>query len=147
MRARVPGFPLADVVLEDAALSPIFARPEGLRALSLADDVEDNADDEGFVKSLKYATSTLYYSMAGVFSGGSRTEQVGDMRASVSGFVITQRDRDYYREMGDKLRGEVGAEVEPAGVDSGGMFDASGLAGGRRNLMSLRALGTLRTLD
>ena len=127
LRARVPGFPITDVVLEDAALSPIFAKPERLRALSPADDVEDNAEDGGFVKSLKYATSTLYYSMAGVFSGGSRTEQVGDIRASLSGIEITQRNRDYYREMADKLRKEIGAEVEPVQAESGGMFDAGNL--------------------
>ena len=114
-------------MLKKAAVSPIFAKPTPLKAISLDDEVEDNATDEEFVKSLIYATSTLYYSAAGAFSGGSQSEQVGDIRASQSGFIITQRDRDYYRSMGDKLRGDIGADIEEMETDSGGMFDASSL--------------------
>lgn len=125
LRGEIPGYPFEDYVLKKAAASPIFAKPVALKPISLDDEVEDNATDEDFVKSLIYATSTLYYSAAGAFSGGSRSEQVGDIRASRSGFIITQRDRDYYRAMGDKLRGEVGADIEETQNDSGGMFDAS----------------------
>lgn len=127
LRAQVPGYPFEMAVLDNAALSPIFARPEALRAISVKDVIEDNADDEEFVKSLKYATSTLFYSASGVFSGGSRSEQVGDVHASLSGFIITQADREYYRAMADKLREEIGAEVEEDVTDKGGMFDASNL--------------------
>lgn len=127
LRARVPGYPFEVAVLEDAALSPVFAKPVRFRALSIKDDVEDNVDDEDFYKSLRYATSTLYYSAAGVFSGGSRSEQVGDVRASLSGFTITQSDREYYRKMGDKLRGELGCEVEQDVTEQGCMFDATNL--------------------
>lgn len=127
LRGEIPGYPFEDYVLKKAAASPMFAKPVALKPISLDDEVESNATDEEFVKSLTYATSTLYYSAAGAFSGGSRSEQVGDIHASMSGFIITQRDRDYYRAMGDKLRGEVGADVEETQSDSGGMFDASNL--------------------
>lgn len=125
LRARVPGYPFELPVLEDAAISPIFAKPVALKALSLKDTIEDHASDEDWVKALKYATSTLYYSIAGVFSGGSRTEQVGDIRTSQSGFVITKSDRDYYRSQGDELRKQIGADVEESATEQGGMFDAT----------------------
>lgn len=123
LRAEID-YPFADNVLKKAALSPVFAKPVAFRAIALDDIVDDNTDDEDFVKSLKYATSTLYYSAAGAFSGGSISEQVGDVRASKRGFVITQRDRDNYRAMGDMLRRELGAAVDETQTDSGGMFDA-----------------------
>lgn len=128
LRARVPGYPFEMPTLEDAVASPIFAKPVALNALSLKDTIEDNASDENWVKSLKYATSTLYYSIAGVFSGGSRSEQVGDIRTSQSGFVITKSDRDYYRGLGDKIRKQIGAELEESATEQGGMFDAAYLS-------------------
>lgn len=127
LRAQVPGYPFEIGVLENAVLSPIFARPDPLHSLSIKDIVEDNANDKEWVKSLKYATSTLFYSASGVFSGGSRSEQVGDIHASLSGFIITQSDREYYRNMGDKLRKEIGYEPEETIQMQGGMFDASEL--------------------
>ena len=127
LNAEIPGYPFKHEVLEKAALSPIFAKPVKMRAIALGDVIEDYADDEDFIRSLTYATSTLYYSAAGAFSGGSRSEQVGDVHASMSGFIITQADRAYYRSMGDKLRGDVGAEIEETEQDTGGMFDASSL--------------------
>ena len=127
LRAEIPGYPFKEEVIARAAYSPRKAKPIKLRALSLNDVVEDYDDDEEFDKSLTYALSTLYYSAAGAFSGGSRHEQVGDISASMSGFIITQKDRDYYRSMGDKLRGVVGADIEEMQSDSGGMFDASSL--------------------
>lgn len=127
LRAEIPGYPFKEEVIARAAYSPRKAKPIKLRALSLNDVVEDYDDDEEFDKSLTYALSTLYYSAAGAFSGGSRHEQVGDISASMSGFIITQKDRDYYRSMGDKLRGVVGAAIEEMQSDSGGMFDASSL--------------------
>ncbi len=127
LRAQVPGYPFEQSVLENAALSPLFARPAALRALSLGDNVEEHAEDEEWVRSLRYATSTLFYSASGVFSGGSRSEQVGDVHASLSGFVITQSDREYYRSQGDRLRAETGTEPEESGVESGGAFDATPL--------------------
>lgn len=127
LRAQVPGYPFEQSVLENAALSPLFARPEALPSLSLDDKVEEHADDEEWVRSLRYATSTLYYSASGVFSGGSRSEQVGDVHASLSGFVITQSDREYYRSQGDRLRAETGTEPEETAVEGGSAFDATPL--------------------
>ena len=127
LRAQVPGYPFDIEVLENAAMSPIFAKPEALRPISINDEILDHAGEEDWVKALKYATSTLFYSAAGMFSGGSRSEQVGDVHASQSGFIITQADREYYRNMGDKLREEIGYEPEESAQEQGGMFDASEL--------------------
>lgn len=127
LRAEIPGYPFRQEVLKKAALSPIKAKPTRLRALSLNHIIEDYDGDEDFGKSLTYATSTLYYSAAGVFSGSSRTEQVGDVRASESGVITTQSDREYYRSMGDKLRKEIGYEPEEQVQEQGGMFDATSL--------------------
>lgn len=125
LRAQVPGYPFETAVIEYAAVSPMFARPDAMCPLNISDVVEDNADDEGWVKSLKYATSTLFYSAAGVFSGGSRSEQVGDVHASQSGFTITQSDREYYRKVADELRGEIGAQIEKNVNEDTGAFDAT----------------------
>lgn len=125
LRARVPGYTFERPTLEDAALSPIFAKPEAFKAIGLADVIEDKADDEEFLASLKYATSTIYYSVAGVFSGGSRSEQMGNIRTSQSGFIITQADREYYRGKGDTLRKELGVDVEEDAPEESGMFDAT----------------------
>lgn len=125
LRARVPGYPFERTTLEDAALSPILAKPKAFRAIGLADVIEDNADDEEFLVSLKYATSTLYYSVAGVFSGGSRSEQMGNIRTSLSGFIITQADREYYRNMADTLRDDLGSNIEKNVTEDSGAFDAT----------------------
>lgn len=125
LRAQVPGYPFDEDVIMRAAVSPIFAKPDAMCALNINDVVEDNSDDEGWVRSLRYASSTLYYSAAGAFSGGSRSEQVGDVHASQSGFVITQSDREYYRRMGDKIRTELGCDIEESVEDKGGAFDAT----------------------
>lgn len=127
LRGEIPGYPFEEYVLRKAALSPAFAKPNPMRAVSLEEVVEDYLDDDAFMQSLVYATSTLYYSVAGAFSGGSRSEQDGDVRASMSGFIITQADRAYYRHMGDKLRVSVGAEIEEIVQERGSMFDASTL--------------------
>lgn len=134
LRAKVPGYPFEMSVLENAAISPVFAKPEALMALDLSDEIEsyviDGVMDKEFEKALKYAVSTLYYSVSGVFSGGSRSEQVGDVRASLSGFIITQSDRDYYRRLANRLRKELGMDVEEDVILGGKAFDASYL--GRR---------------
>lgn len=132
LRAKVPGYPFERAVLESAALSPIFAKPEPFNAIGLTDTIEDKADDAEFIASLKYATSTLFYSASGVFSGGSRSEQMGNIRTSLSGFIITQADREYYRRMADKLREELGVEVEETVTEDVGVFDATHMRRGRR---------------
>lgn len=126
--AAVPGYPVQSLgsVMKSAAFSPVLASP-ALIPLNLDDDISDHLEDAVWMKSLKYALSSLYYSMSGVFSGGSRSEQVGDVRASLSGFTITQSDREYYRSLADKIRGEIGYKTEEVSSDSGGMFDASPL--------------------
>lgn len=127
LRAQIPGYPFTTEVLENAALSPMFAKPVALEVIALSDVVEENKDDEGFLRSLKYALSSLYYSAAGLFSGGSRSEQVGDVRAYQSGFIITQADREWWRRRGDALRDELGLEPEEDLSEESGMFDATPL--------------------
>ena len=128
LEQAVPGYPVQSLgsVMKGAAFSPVLASP-ALIPLNLDDDISDHLEDAVWMKSLKYALSSLYYSMSGVFSGGSRSEQVGDVRASLSGFTITQSDREYYRSLADKIRGEIGYKTEEVSPDSGGMFDASPL--------------------
>ena len=128
LSGQISGYPIESLgsVLESAAFSPVLASP-ALIPLNLDDDISDHLEDAVWMKSLKYALSSLYYSMSGVFSGGSRSEQVGDVRASLSGFTITQSDREYYRSLADKIRGEIGYKTEEVSPDSGGMFDASPL--------------------
>lgn len=127
LRAQVPGYPVDVEVLENAAMSPIFAKPEALHPISISNEILDHAGEEDWIKVLKYATSTLFYSAAGMFSGGSCSEQVGDVHASQSRFIITQADREYYRNMGDKFREEIRYEPEESMQKQGGMFDATEL--------------------
>lgn len=124
--AKLGNFPASSLeeMLADAALSPIDAEPP-LRAVSLGDVYEDYLDDEEWKRGFKYALSTLYYSMSAMFSGGSQSEQVGDVHASTTGHQITKDDRNYYRSLGDKLRKELGYEPEEDVREAGGAFDAT----------------------
>lgn len=121
LRSLVPGLDLQETVLQRAARSPIEV---GLERLDLDDDEEDYDGDEDFQRRLDYASSTVCYSVLGVFSGGGYTEQVGDVRASRGGFVISKDDRARYKAMGDELRKKWGYETEDD--DTGNeLFDAS----------------------
>lgn len=123
LRSLVPGLDLQDSVLARAARSPIEV---GLERLSLDEDEEDYDDDEDFQKRLDYASSTIYYSVLGVFAGGGYSEQVGDVRASRGGYTITMADRARFKSMGDALRIKWGWEVEED-ESSSEMYDASSL--------------------
>ena len=122
LRSLVPGLDLQDSVVARAALSPIEV---GLEELELDDDVDADAmaEDE-FRMRLDYASSTIYYSVLGVFAGGGYSEQVGDVRASRGGYTITMADRARFKGMGDALRLKWGFEVEEDDSSSE-MFDAS----------------------
>lgn len=110
LRSLVQGLDLDDNVLERAALSPIEVE---LNALSLTDtvDAETLAEDD-FHKRLDYASSTIYYSVLGVFAGGGYSEQVGDVRASRGGYTITMADRARFKAMADRLRKKWGWDIE-----------------------------------
>ena len=128
LSGQISGYPIESLgsVLESAAFSPVLASP-ALIPLNLDDDISDHLEDAVWMKSLDYALSSLYYSMSGVFSGGSRSEQVGDVRASLSGFTITQSDRNLFIEKANEIRVKLGYKTEKVLYDSGGMFDASPL--------------------
>ena len=79
---------------------------------------------EDFQKRLDYASSTIYYSVLGVFAGGGYSEQVGDVRASRGGYTITMADRARFKAMGDALRIKWGFEVEDEDSSSE-MYDAT----------------------
>lgn len=128
LQAKIPGYPFTNDVLMSAAVSPIMAKPTALKPLSLDDELEEVVQDGERILSLKYAESTLYYAISGVFSGGSKTEQVGDVKVSLSGFTITQADRDYYRSLADAIRDDLNCEQEINPTSDNGMFDASSLA-------------------
>lgn len=125
LRAKLGGFPVNDNVLELAVLS---VQEVGLTPISLTDDVNDIWNDEEKAKSLKYALSTLYYSASGYFSGMKQSEQVGDVRASISSFDISYGNRELWHRLADKLREELGFEPEAELVSEGcTLFDATDL--------------------
>ncbi len=123
LRSLVPGLDLQDSVLARAARSPIEV---GLERISLDDDEEDYDGDEDFQRRLDYASSTIYYSVLGVFAGGGYSEQVGDVRASRGGYTITMADRARFKSMGDALRLKWGYDVEEDDSSSE-MYDVSTL--------------------
>lgn len=126
LRGLIPKFSFDTNVLESAVLSP---KLEGFPTLSLDDDWDVVTDDEELVKSLKYASATLYYSAANTISGGSRTEQVGDVRTSESNFNFSWLDRLRWWKIANKLREELGLEPEEELTDtSSTMYDATSLA-------------------
>lgn len=123
LRSLVPGLDLQDNVIARAARSPIEVE---LERLEVDDDIDDYDDDEEFQKRLDYASSTIYYSVLGVFAGGGYSEQVGDVRASRGGYTITMADRARFKSMGDALRAKWGFDVEDD-ESSSEMYDASNL--------------------
>ena len=126
LRSLVPGLDLQAVVLARAARSPIEV---GLERLDLEDDEEDYDGDEDFQKRLDYASSTIYYSVLGVFAGGGYSEQVGDVRSSRGGYTITMADRARYKSMGDALRLKWGWAIEGDDASVSECFDATNLRG------------------
>lgn len=125
LRSLVPGLDLQDNVIERCALSPVEVE---LEALELDDDVDgDTLSEEGFRMRLDYASSTVYYSVLGVFAGGGYSEQVGDVRASRGGYTITMADRARFKAMGDELRRKWGFDVVEDDSSSE-MYDASYMA-------------------
>lgn len=127
LRAQIPGYPFSTDVLESAVVSPLFAKPKALRGLDLSMEIVDVAESESATRSLKYAISTLYYAISGVFSGGSKSEQVGDVKVSTSGYTVTQADRENLRKMADNIRSELGCDIEANPNVDGGIFDATPL--------------------
>lgn len=115
-------------VLEVAAISPLEARPTTLRVVALTDEVEDYVEDAEYMKGLNYALSTLYYSMSAAITGGTKSEKRGNRQISIGGYPLTTKDREAFRALGDKLRKELGAEVDEEVADNGGMFDATTLS-------------------
>lgn len=114
--------------LEVAALSPVEARPAALRAIALDDEVEDYIVDAEWMKGLRYALSTLYYAMSAAITGGTKSEKRGNRQISIGGYPLTTKDREAFRALGDKLRGQLGAELDEDVSDGGGAFDAGGLS-------------------
>ena len=125
LRSLVFGLDLPIEILERASFSPMEV---GLESIELDDDVQDLLQDEDSQKRLDYASSTVYYSVLGVFAGGGYSEQVGDVRTSRSGFVVTADDRLRYKSLGDALRLKHNFPTDTS-VEVGGMFDARYLRG------------------
>ena len=124
LRSLVPGLDLQENVVERCALSPVEV---GLESLDLNATVDATAlQDTTFQMRLDYASSTVYYSVLGVFAGGGYSEQVGDVRASRGGYTITMSDRARFKAMGDDLRNKWGWDV-PDEESSSEMYDASSL--------------------
>ena len=122
LRSLVQGLDLQDNVVARAALSPIEV---DLQAIDLEAEVDSSSlPDEDFHKRLDYASSTIYYSVLGVFAGGGYSEQVGDVRATRGGYTITMADRARFKSMGDALRAKWGFDVEDD-ESSSEMYDVS----------------------
>jgi len=110
-------------VLEVAAISPLEARPTPFRAVALSDNVDDYIGDADYMNGLNYALSTLYYSMSAAITGGTKSEKRGNRQISIGGYPLTTKDREAFRALGDRLRGQLGAELDEEVTDSGGMRD------------------------
>ena len=124
LRSLVPGLDLQDNVVERCAISPIEV---GLDPLELDDDVDgDSLSEQEFRMRLDYASSTVYYSVLGVFAGGGYSEQVGDVRASRGGYTITMADRARFKGMGDALRAKWGWDATEDDASST-MYDATSM--------------------
>lgn len=122
LRSLVPGLDLQDNVVERCAISPVEV---DLEPLELDEDVDGSSLSETeFRMRLDYASSTVYYSVLGVFAGGGYSEQVGDVRASRGGYTITMADRARFKGMGDALRAKWGWDVEDDDSSSE-MYDAT----------------------
>lgn len=112
--------------LEVAAISPLEARPVAFRPVALNDEVEDYIGEPEYMEGLRYALSTLYYAMSAAITGGTKSEKRGNRQISIGGHSLTTNDRERFRELGDRLRGQLGAELdEDSELMSGGAFDAS----------------------
>ncbi len=135
LRSLTPGLDLQDNVVARAARSP---KDVGLDQLPLDEDIDYIVDDQTgektprvdtdgeYQKRLDYASSTVYYSVLGVFAGGGRSEEVGDVRVSRGGYTITMADRARFKAMGDALRRKWGFAEEDEESTSE-MYDASSL--------------------
>jgi len=122
LRSLVPGLDLQDNVVERCAISPVEV---DLEPLELDEEVDGSSLSETeFRMRLDYASSTVYYSVLGVFAGGGYSEQVGDVRASRGGYTITMADRARFKGMGDALRAKWGFDVEDDDSSSE-MYDAT----------------------
>ena len=140
LRSLVPGLDLSANVIARSARSPIEV---GLERLSLDEDVDyievtipnpdyvpggtepeyitirqDRADDAEFQIRLDYASSTVYYSVLGVFAGGGYSESVGDVRVSKGGYTITMADRARFKMLADALREKHGF-IKEVDTDNG----------------------------
>ena len=114
-------------VLESAALSPLLARPEPFAEVGLDDDVRGFLGDPELMNGLLYALSSLYYSMSAAITGGTRSEKRGNRSISIGGYPLTTADREAFRREANRIRRELGCELDEAASDSGGAFDASKL--------------------
>lgn len=121
LSSLVFGIELPASVLERSAMSPIEVELDPLCLDELVDLTNPH-----FRKRLDYASSTVYYSVLGVFAGGGYSEQIGDVRISKSGCTITKEDRQRYQSLADSLRRKHGFDTEEA-HDGGGMYDATNL--------------------
>ena len=106
-------------VLAVAAESPGDLNSPRFMALSLDMDKSDYIGDEVFSNSLKYALSTLYYAMSSATDGGTRSEKRGNRQISIGGKAIDVATREAWRKEADRLRKELGCEVEESVSDSG----------------------------
>lgn len=123
LRSLVFGLDIPDNVIERCAYSP---REVGYAELDVEEDAFPDVDEmpEDFQLRLDYASSTVYYSILSVFTGGGYTERVGDVQVSRNGYTVTQSDRNRYKDLADALRRKHGFAPQDE-ADDGGMYDVT----------------------
>ena len=115
LQAILPDANFTTIALEKFANSPADV---GLMPLYLSENAYPVPFDAEFMKRRQYAESSLWYSAVGLFSGGSESEKIGDESYSKGGYVITEKDRDRFIAMANKLRVCSGFDIEIIFSDS-----------------------------
>lgn len=121
LASLVPGLEMTEAVLRRAAYSPLEV---GLQPFELDDDAYPEERPSDFQQRLDYASSTVYYSVLGYFTGGSYSEKMGDVSVSRGATTITMSDRARFKLLADNLRKKYGYEVEEDAATSE-MYDLS----------------------
>lgn len=130
LRAEIKNIPIESNILENALAE---SYKKGFRLISLDDDYYEVIGDKVLSDSLDYALSCLLYTASGESGWSSRSEQVGDVKASVSSGTIDWDIRNQWIKKANAIREALGFEPEEVESEQGGLFDANDPSLGLRN--------------